>query len=309
MGILNWSRKHCIWAASHDAAQTFWNAYDLGFWSKAIWKYVSAALGGLCLASCTSAPVPDERLIEAKELAASRGWTDLRISSGRFDLLSFHPRNIQTARRLTIYIEGDGLAWLNRSRPSNDPTPINPIGLRLALSHPSGNAAYLGRPCQYRAIEDDICPSRYWTVARFAPEVVAASNIAINALKDRFGADELILVGFSGGGAIAALVAAQRTDVVRLVTVAGNIDHRAWTDYHNLTPLTGSLNAASYSEQIKSMQQQHFIGVQDLVIPPELALQWPREFTGDQGRNLHIDYSADHACCWDRNWPELFDPE
>jgi hypothetical protein len=43
---------------------------------------------------------------------------------------------------------------------------------------------------------------------------------------------------------VASLVAARRHDVVRLVTVAGNLDHLAWTTLHGVSPLTGSLNPA-----------------------------------------------------------------
>jgi hypothetical protein len=43
---------------------------------------------------------------------------------------------------------------------------------------------------------------------------------------------------------VAALVAARRTDVDRLVTVAGNLDPTAWAVYQHIQPLTGSLNPA-----------------------------------------------------------------
>jgi len=39
-------------------------------------------------------------------------------------------------------------AWLAVPRPSQDPTPVDPLALRLALVQPTGNAAYLARPCQ-----------------------------------------------------------------------------------------------------------------------------------------------------------------
>jgi hypothetical protein len=49
---------------------------------------------------------------------------------------------------LTVYIEGDGFAWLSRSQASYDPSPLNPVGLELALRHPLGESAYLARTCQ-----------------------------------------------------------------------------------------------------------------------------------------------------------------
>ena len=131
---------------------------------------------------------------------------------------------------LTVYIEGDGLAWRTRSIPSTNPTPIDPVGLKLALAHPLGNAAYLARPCQYVGGHTARgCDQSYWTNKRFAREVIESSNEALTTLKLEFGARHLQLVGYSGGGAVAALLAAKRDDVIRLVTVAGNLEHLAWT--------------------------------------------------------------------------------
>ena len=88
------------------------------------------------------------------------------------------------------------------------------------------------------------CVQKYWTGYRFALEVIEASNITVSQLKARYAADNIRLVGYSGGGAVAAFIAARRNDVVQLVTVAGNIDPAAWTKRHRMSQLSGSLNPA-----------------------------------------------------------------
>ena len=55
-------------------------------------------------------------------------------------------------------------------------------------------------------------------------KVVRVSKQAIDTLKQQFQSEEIVLVGYSGGGAIAALVAARRADVADLISVAGNLD-------------------------------------------------------------------------------------
>jgi len=55
---------------------------------------------------------------------------------------------------------------------------------------------------------------------RFAPEVINSFSRAIDTLKEKSGAKYVELVGYSGGGAIAVLVAAGRSDVVGVRTVA-----------------------------------------------------------------------------------------
>lgn len=260
----------------------------------------------LVLAACSGIPLPQERFDRTDAIASAKGWQQVRIPAGSFDLTAYVPRSFHPDKSLTIYIEGDGFAWVSGNTPSTDPTPREPIALKLALAHPIGNAAYLARPCQYIDAERSGCEQRYWTGARFAPEVIDAASVAVDQLKRRFSADSLVLVGYSGGGAVAALLSAQRSDVLRLVTVAGNLDHRAWTTYHRIQALSASLNAADVADRLTVLPQSHYIGAEDRVITPELARRWPPGFLGDKGRNLIIVPKEGHACCWADQWANLF---
>ncbi len=205
---------------------------------------------------------------------------------------------------LTVYIEGDGLAWISKNRPSTNPTPMNPVGLKLALEHPSNNVAYLARPCQYVA-NDVHCRQSYWTSLRFAPEVLEASQQALNKLKQQFGAKRLVLVGYSGGGAIAALLAAKRDDVAKLITVAGNLDHQSWTNLHKISPLKGSLNPADYIKALSTVEQIHFVGQQDEIIPSSLTLGFVARFPISTKVKVIIIPNQSHSCCWEKAWLKL----
>lgn len=260
----------------------------------------------LLLSACVVIPTPSERRAHADALAASHGWRAERLPAGQFELLAYLPPAIRKGTELTIYLEGDGFAWMDASTPSPDPTPRDPLALRLALQQPEGNAAYLGRPCQYVDAQPGACPQRYWTEARFAPEVLAASNQAIDALKARFAAQQLILVGYSGGGAIAALLAARRDDVERLITVAGNLDHRAWTRHHRVTPLTGSLNPADAPTKLQGLRQTHFAGGADRTMPAALVTAFAARFPAAQRPVVNVLPDFDHQCCWEREWPALW---
>ncbi|UTW10213.1 hypothetical protein [Marinobacterium rhizophilum] len=134
------------------------------------------------------------------------------------------------------------MAWI--SRPS--PAPIT--GLKLVLADPANNIIYLGSPCQYRAGPN--CASPYWLNKRFAPEVIQSYSLALDRLKQTCNAASLTLVGYSGGGAIATLLTAQRQDVDLLITVAGNLDPVYWTRHHQITPLRGSLNPADEIDRL-----------------------------------------------------------
>ncbi|MDA7087445.1 hypothetical protein PH586_13715 [Pseudomonas sp. SA3-5] len=182
---------------------------------------VLALLPSLLLAACVQVPSPAERRAQADALATPRGWERLTLPAGDFELIGYAPARIRAGEELTVYIEGDGFAWASSTRPSRDPTPRSPLALQLALAQPAGNAAYLARPCQYGDAQASDCSPRYWTDARFAEQVIAATDRALDALKARFAAQRLVLVGYSGGGAVASLVAARR-GAARRRTPAGD---------------------------------------------------------------------------------------
>lgn len=258
------------------------------------------------LAGCADLS-PQSRRSHADRLAETAHWHKLRIPTDTFVMTAYAPRSVAQTGTLTVYIEGDGLAWLSRSQASADPTPRNPVALQLALRHPEGAAVYLARPCQYAGAEDQTnCRRHFWTDGRFAPEVIEASNQAVSDLMQRFGAARLVLVGYSGGGAVAALVAARRRDVVRLVTVAGNLDHRAWTDMHHVPALKGSLNPADIWEALVAIPQRHFVGGRDEVVSRDVAASYVSRFPADRRPALLTLPDFNHVCCWVERWPAIW---
>ena len=270
-------------------------------------KLLCTPLLALLLTSCAgSLPTPAQRGQHMDALASAHDWQKLRLPTNRFVLTAYAPAAPVKAQSLTIYIEGDGLAWMSRSLPSDDPTPNNPLGLELALRHPNSAAAYLGRPCQnIDPKEWNNCTDEYWTRRRFSPEVIEASNQSISALKARASAEQLILVGYSGGAAIAALVAARRQDVTRFVSVAGNLDTSAWTSLHHIEALTGSLNPADEWSRLQNIPQIHFVGGKDSNITPEIVNAYRMRFPAEKRPETRVLPDFNHACCWIEQWPAL----
>ncbi|MCC6656833.1 MAG: alpha/beta hydrolase, partial [Rhodocyclaceae bacterium] len=81
--------------------------------------------------------------------AAAHGFRAERITTGQFVLLGLL-RQRTADDTLTIYIEGDGAPWPSPYHPPSDPTPRDPLALRLADRDTAPQLAYLGRPCQYQ---------------------------------------------------------------------------------------------------------------------------------------------------------------
>lgn len=285
-----------------NKASTISNSNIFSFSSRAVWAALSCAL----LANCASIPSVQERKNLAESITAQRGWRAVDLPGTHFDLKAYVPRAPVSSDLLTIYIEGDGLAWVASDMPSFDPTPAQPIALRMALAQPEGTAAYLARPCQYTGPNARHCTQTYWTRKRFAPEVVETMNDAVSTLKTRFNAKSLQLVGYSGGGAIALLIASRRTDAPRVVTVAGNLDTDAWTRHHRITPLTGSLNPAHEQARLATVKQIHLSGSQDSTIPPQIAQDFASRFAPHQRPATRTLDGYTHHCCWAENWHSLW---
>lgn len=197
-----------------------------------------------------------------------------------------------------IYIEGDGYAFNTRGKATQDPTPHSNLVRKLAFGDNSPNVIYLARPCQY--IKSPICSQRHWTTARFAPEII---NAEYEAIKSTVGDNPVILIGFSGGAQVAGLIATAKPglNVKKIITIAGNLDHLAWTQYHKLPPLSESMNLESYRNQFAKIPQIHYVGTKDKVIPPVLVNQ----FVGNNDLIIKVK-NASHNEGWEQIYNNIW---
>ncbi len=247
-------------------------------------------------------PSVEERRVIAAEIAEAAGLDSHLYSLDGFRLQGFR-RYQEDDAPLVVYIEGDGHAW-ERYGPSDNPTPINPLGLRLAAADRSSNLLYLARPCQYTY---QSCEVKYWTSHRMAPEVISAYRQLIEKEMREGNFSGIRLVGFSGGGAIAALLASQLNEccsIIDLRTVAGNLDHRLWTRQLALIPMRASLNAVDIAESINHIPQLHFIGRDDRVIFPDIYESYRRHSLNTDCVSSSVQL-ASHVRGWAELWPIL----
>ncbi len=206
---------------------------------------------------------------------------------------------------LSVYIEGDGLAWRSRTIPSENPTPHQAEGLALAAADPGPNVVYLARPCQFTPLVlNPRCDKAYWTSKRFAEEVVVAMNQAVTHYAAQVPGQPVQLIGYSGGGALAVLIAARRDDVASLRTVAGNLDHAEVNHLHRVSAMPESLNAIDVASQVATIAQIHFSGDDDSVVPPVIAKRFVIA-AGGHCAQTHIVRGMSHDSDWAGRWPEL----
>lgn len=251
-------------------------------------------------AACSSLQVAEGPRQTAAAWAAERGFAPIPVQADGFQLAAFMRRQSTRVDTLAVYIEGDGAAWPSPYHPPHDPTPTKPLVLTLAASDPSDAVVYLGRPCQYLdAAALARCPTAYWIDSRYAANVVAAYDSAVAELKAALAAQRIRLVGYSGGGVIAALVAARRRDVDSLVTIAAPLALGEWVKWHGASPLAGSLDPVAI--EASPSAGVHFVGGNDKTVPPAIV----ERFVRVKGGRAQTVAEFDHECCWARDWPSL----
>lgn len=240
-------------------------------------------IGVILLCGCVNIAVPDTFQYQ-------------EIQTNKFRLATWQ-KITNTKAPIKIYIEGDGAAFNARGQPTLDPTPKGKMVRELAFGDISPNVVYLARPCQY--VKDDMCEQKYWTTARFAPEVIDSSYEVIRKI---VGNRRVILIGFSGGAQVAGLVAVLHDDlrVKKLVTVGGNLNHETWTAYHKVPKLENSLSLVDYREKYLAFPQVHYVGQKDNIIPNNIT----DDFVF--GKNLIMIKNASHSEGWEEIYSKIW---
>ncbi len=247
----------------------------------------------LLLQSCTS---PTELLLRQ---SSDLGFTHRTFIVQGFQLEAFAKENAEQEGVLHVYLEGDGLPWWSEYSISADPTPRNPLMLRL-MALDRSPSLYLGRPCYNGHAQDLGCSPLLWTNRRYAPEVLAAMEEALTVFLHGRRYSGLIWLGHSGGGALALLLAQRFPATRAVVTVAGNAEIDVWADLHEYSRLQGSLNPADF--QAGEYPETHYLGGRDEIIPPSVfqpILQKRRN------AKVVVIPGFSHVCCWDSLWPKI----
>jgi pimeloyl-ACP methyl ester carboxylesterase len=199
---------------------------------------------------------------------------------------------------LHVYLDGDGSPWRSRRQPAMDPSARDPLVLDLMQRDPSA-AVLVGRPCYYR--DKPACDAGAWTARRYAEDIVARMAAAIEQEIAAVPNSPVTLIGYSGGGALAMLIAPRLSRVEGVVTVAANLDVAAWAADHGYAPLLGSLDPALQPPLPTRIRQYHFFGAEDGNVRAASMLPIARR----ERAAVEVVDGFDHRCCWREDWPAL----
>jgi alpha-beta hydrolase superfamily lysophospholipase len=129
-------------------------------------------------------------------------------------------------------------------------------------------------------------------------------NEALEQIVSKYPGVSLELVGYSGGGNVAALLAERRKDVRALRTVAGNLDVAFVNAQHKVTPMPNALSAIDRAATLRHLPQTHFSGEEDTTVPPAVAARFQQAVGGDCVRVERVAGMA-HGSDWASIWPQL----
>ncbi len=209
----------------------------------------------LFILGCSSNAVKNARF------ASSNGFTQTRIMGDDFTHVVY-VNSHRNSTRWHVYIEGDGRPWAGRYTIAPDPTTHRPLMLRL-MAKDDSPSIYLARPCYEGMVKETACQPWVWTHGRYSKSVVSSMVSVLEKFVQTNQIKELTLIGHSGGGALAMLIAEHIPQTRMLITIAGNLDIDYWAQKHGYSQLDGSLNPVEQPLLSKAIVQYHFTGKQD----------------------------------------------
>ncbi|MGD8912097.1 MAG: alpha/beta fold hydrolase [Candidatus Thiodiazotropha sp.] len=234
-------------------------------------------------------------------MAQEQGFLKTEVEGGGFSHAIFHNGKLGSATTLHVYLGGDGTPWIGGFIIASDPTPRKPVVLKLMAMDESPSLV-LGRPCYHGYSKQQPCMSDYWTSGRYAEEVIDSMAKALRKLMRDYGHTELHLIGFSGGGSLAMLMAERLPETQSIVTVAANLDIETWAEFHGYDPLDDSQNPQSMSPLPATIRQYHLAGGRDRNVPPNII----RDALSNQPDSQFILFKEfTHGCCWGEIWRKV----
>lgn len=233
--------------------------------------------------------------------ASALGLTKSSLVGQDFEHIVYAKGKPCTNGRLHVYLEGDGSAWLPGNRIASDPTPRHSCLLPLMALDPTPSV-YLGRPCYHGLSQAAGCHPGLWTQRRYSEEVLTSM---LAALEQMVGGKpcRAVLIGYSGGGTLAMLMAAHAPhNISGVVTLAGNLDVAAWAALHAYTPLEGSLDPARFAPLPNTIFQIHIAGEKDDNIPPALIR---KQASRQPNARFFLLPKQSHTCPGKALWPGI----
>lgn len=216
----------------------------------------------------------------------------------------------QKTDTLWVFIEGDGTPWHLGRWPAKKPYVQTPVAHPLWL-YTQAPALYLKRPCYFNTPKNPMsapkklpkgCTPNWWTSDIYSSLVVSQLNNELHKQLTKLRYKNYLLIGHSGGGTLAMLMAKQARHKPRLiVTLAGNLNPAQFNKRHNLPTNTNTNTNMLIMPPVK-IRQWHYAGEKDTLIPFELINNTCQKNTQSRCYKLN---NTTHTEGWSSHWPTI----
>jgi hypothetical protein len=250
----------------------------------------------LFFTGCSSYPTLKKRIEYLKTIP--KKYHEKTVSKNNIKIIEIYDKP-NNCKNINIYIEGDGLSYIYGS-VSDNPTPINPVGLKLFLKDTNRCKIYLSRPYQF--INNKKANKRLWSELRYSNLTVNFYINVLNEIKRKYNDKSFTLIGYSGGGTIAALIASKRNDIKKLILIASNLDLKKWYEIHYLKPSKYDLNPADFSKRLEKIKQIIIIGQNDKNVNYKVIKSYLSHFKNKKNIKVLIIQNMKHNDKWDEFW-------
>ncbi len=259
-----------------------------------IFRYCLYCSFAACVSACSST-------VDINKVAWQLGYDSAVVKGHTFSHRLVFKEG--SGDQLHVYIEGDGYAWLRSTVAAIDPTPAGSLMLEMMKldQHP---ALFLGRPC-YFDTSDPACSVYYWTHGRYSKMVIESMATVLIRETEKY--DSVVLIGHSGGGTIAMLLADRLNKLSTVITLAGNLDVAQWASHHKYSALTGSLNPMVLPLLDSGIKQKHYIGNADREIFPAWTQNYVNRYKDVKGCSIEFTLlpGVEHNRGWIDQWADL----
>lgn len=256
--------------------------------------YIAVLSFFVCSCAATPSKIREDLVLKSSPI----GFSEKIYQTNNFKIF-FLQKLADKNSPINIFIEGDGRAWLSKRVVSPNPTPKNLLLANMALKDSSPNVIYFARPCQF--VEDDRCEKKYWTTDRFSKPVIESYEQILSQFKNR----DINFIGYSGGAAVAILLASEMENIKSIKTIAGNLDYNAFTKYHKVDSLNDEMDIDSAIAKISTIPQVHYMGGNDEVITKEVFESFKSKIENSEENSAHIKFITIPDATHTKGWEEI----
>jgi pimeloyl-ACP methyl ester carboxylesterase len=222
------------------------------------------------------------------------------VTAGSFKL-TILSRIVDVNQPINVYIDGDVPGLAPVAAPGTDAKPDEAATLRLAELDTSYNVVFISRPCQF-GIDDPFCHIKPGESERYAEIFYRSVDRALDYVVSVVPHPHLNLIGYSGGGAMAAVLAARRHDVDSLRTIAGNLDPNGNGQTHAAEPRNDFIDPLELAPRLALLPQEHFVGGKDEFVTPKMAENFVQAMGPTYCARIIRIPGATHKTGWEEVW-------